>query len=324
VKLLWLAGSLVLTASAYAAAIGFGPAAGAAPGRGLALLLFTGTSVHVASTAWFFSIAEVRDHARRRRARYLVAPTALIIGTAVVAGVLSEAQFSWLLLAFFAWQFFHFQKQNLGLAALAAVSSGASTLTNTERRTITASGIAGIGALLARPELLELHVDPPLRWLYPTSVVLFAGVLATGLALLARRARRDRPPPFVAVYGASLVFFLPALAFDAPFAAVAGLTIAHGLQYLLLVALVAGGEREPRRRAISLGVLFNIAFLGGVALSAASHLHAGGSPSRAVFGAYLGVVMAHFVIDAGLWRLRDPFPRELLGERLPFLLDAAP
>ena len=27
---------------------------------------------------------------------------------------------AWLLLAYFGWQFFHFQKQNLGMAALAA------------------------------------------------------------------------------------------------------------------------------------------------------------------------------------------------------------
>jgi hypothetical protein len=30
--------------------------------------------------------------------------------------------------------------------------------------------------------------------------------------------------------------------------------------------------------------------------------------------------VAHFVIDAGLWRLRDEFPRRFRTERLPFLL----
>jgi hypothetical protein len=32
--------------------------------------------------------------------------------------------------------------------------------------------------------------------------------------------------------------------------------------------------------------------------------------------------MAHFVIDAGLWRLRDPFPRQFLTGRLPYLFRA--
>jgi hypothetical protein len=30
--------------------------------------------------------------------------------------------------------------------------------------------------------------------------------------------------------------------------------------------------------------------------------------------------MAHFVIDASLWRLRDPFPRAFLAARVPGLL----
>jgi hypothetical protein len=30
--------------------------------------------------------------------------------------------------------------------------------------------------------------------------------------------------------------------------------------------------------------------------------------------------MAHFVIDAGLWRLRDEFPRGFMRSRLPYLL----
>jgi hypothetical protein len=55
-----------------------------------------------------------------------------------------------------------------------------------------------------------------------------------------------------------------------------------------------------------------------------SHLHSGGPAVRLVFGAYLGAVMAHFVVDAGLWRLRDPFPRAFLARRVPYLMQTAP
>jgi hypothetical protein len=37
---------------------------------------------------------------------------------------------------------------------------------------------------------------------------------------------------------------------------------------------------------------------------------------------FIGVVMAHFVIDAGLWRMRAKFPREFLQSRLPYLIAA--
>jgi len=38
-----------------------------------------------------------------------------------------------------------------------------------------------------------------------------------------------------------------------------------------------------------------------------------------IFGLTLGVTMAHFVIDAGIWRLRDEFPRRYIGAAFPFL-----
>jgi hypothetical protein len=33
--------------------------------------------------------------------------------------------------------------------------------------------------------------------------------------------------------------------------------------------------------------------------------------------------MAHFVVDAGLWRMREQFPRAFLGSRLPWLIPQA-
>ena len=98
--------------------------------------------------------------------------------------------------------------------------------------------------------------------------------------------------------------------------------MAHGYQYLLIVGLVAGASVPGRSSVISLAVLFNVAIFGGLALNAASHLDDGSAGARALYGAALGLVMAHFVIDAGLWRLRDEFPRAFLRERLPYLLVA--
>jgi hypothetical protein len=71
---------------------------------------------------------------------------------------------------------------------------------------------------------------------------------------------------------------------------------------------------------LRLAALCNAALIGGAVLAAASHVHGGGPAERLVFGAYLGTVMAHFVVDAGLWRLRDPFPRAFLTRRVPYLM----
>ncbi len=156
----------------------------------------------------------------------------------------------------------------------------------------------------------------------------FAVGAAAGIAALAGRPRRQRPAGLCVTYLTCLLFFLPAFVFGSPYAAVGGMTIAHGLQYLLLVAMIAGGAQLAGRsrlsRAARVALLANVAFIGGAALSSASHLHGAGPAGRLIFGAYLGVVMAHFVIDAGIWRMRDPLARNIAVRHLPYLVPARP
>jgi hypothetical protein len=314
----WLIGTLAVTLAAFAVAIALAPSASAPPVRGLAWLLFVGSSVHVASTGWLYTLPEVRGHVRQHSAKLVVLPAALILATAVLAAALSPATMAWLLLPYYAWQFFHFQKQNLGMAALAASSRQAAPLRPVERRALMTAGYAGIAGLIARPGLLQLRLDPGLGPMYPTAAMAFVGAVAVGAITVARRPGGGAA--FRAVYLSSLCFFGPVFVFGSPYAAVGGMTIAHGLQYLLLIGLVAAGNRQLPGRAIRLAAACNIALIGGFALSTASHLHGAAFAGRLAFGAYLGVVMAHFVIDASLWRLRDPFPRAFVGSRVPGLL----
>ena len=74
-----------------------------------------------------------------------------MIAGAAIAAALTPTAMAWLLLPFFAWQFFHFAKQNLGMTALAAMTAGVPPLQAAERRALITSGAAGIGALMARP-----------------------------------------------------------------------------------------------------------------------------------------------------------------------------
>ncbi|QMU75460.1 hypothetical protein GXW83_06575 [Streptacidiphilus sp. PB12-B1b] len=317
----WLLGTLLLTLGALVGAALLAPADGAAPGPALGGLLFLGSSVHVATTAWFYTVPEVRRHVAAHRGRYVTAPLALVLGTALLAAAVPAGPFDLLLLAYFGWQFFHFQKQNLGLAALARSAYGGAPLAGGERRAITAAGLAGIAGLLSHPALLQLGDVPRVGPLFPVAAGAYALALGYGVVQLMRRAPEDRRGCAGAVYLTSLLFFLPVFLFRSPYAAVAGMTVAHGYQYLLVVGLVAGGGGAPRaQRLVSLAVLLNLGLVLGLGLNLASHLHTGGRLDRAVYGAYLGAVMGHFVVDAGLWKLRDDFPRTFLGRRLPYLL----
>jgi hypothetical protein len=324
----WLWATVALTAGAFVIAAAFAPSGSAAPDRGLAWVLFAGSSAHVASTGWLYTLRDVRSYAVSHPWRFIRVPVLLMFAGAAAAATLTAAAMTWLLLPFFAWQFFHFAKQNLGMTALAAKTAGAPPLQPGERRALIASGLAGSCALMARPGLLQLRVDPGLGALFPLSAAATAGAVAAGVILLARRAPAQRPRGFCVMYLMGLLFSVPVFVFASPYAAVGGMTIAHGLQYLLLVSLVAaGGPGEGRwgsGRALRLAVLGNVALIGGAVLASTSHLHSGGPAVRPVFGAYLGAVMAHFVVDAGLWRLRDPFPRAFLARRVPYLMRAAP
>ena len=320
----WLWATVALTAGAFVIAASFAPAGSAPPGRGLAWVLFAGSAAHVASTGWLYTLRDVRSYAASHPWRFIRVPVLLMIAGAAVTAALTPAAMAWLLLPFFAWQFFHFAKQNLGMTALAAMTAGAPPLRAAERRALIASGVAGIGGLMARPALLQLRVDPGLGALFPLSAAAMAGAVTVGMILLARRAPAHRPRGFCVMYLMGLFFSVPVFAFASPYAAVGGMTIAHGMQYLLLVSLVGAGGSGEAGRALRLAVLCNVALLGGAVLAMGSHLHDGGPAERLVFGAYLGTVMAHFVVDAGLWRLRDPFPRAFLARRVPYLMRAAP
>ena len=386
---------MLLTGGAIAAAIALAPPAGARPVAALSWLLFTGSSVHVASTGWLFTVPEVRGYARAHAIRCLWVPAALIVAGAVVAALVPPRAFGWLLLPYFCWQFFHYQKQNIGMAALAASAQRVRPLLPAERRALLLAGGAAIAALVAEPRLLGLRVDPvrallpgwavtgwPLSgwslpgWALPggrsllfvLAAAAFALAAVSGCAALARRPAAQRPA-FSLTYLSCLMFSLPVFVFGAPYAAIGGMTAAHGLQYLLLVSLVAGsaqgevtvasaaagsdatgrGATEPQEpeaptvraptasvnpsrrsrptwpgRLVRLGLLANIALIGGAMLGGASHRHDAGPAGRLIFGAYLGVVMAHFVIDAGLWRMRDPLARQFMTSKLPYLVRASP
>lgn len=326
---IWLVGTTCLTVLPILAAVALAPANSASPSTALVWLLFVGSSAHVGATAWFYTVTEVRTHMSRHRTRYLWAPLLLILGSALAVAMMPVNLLTGLLLAFFAWQFFHFQKQNLGLAALAARAEGVGSLSSLERRCLIGAGLGGIAALVGHPRLLQIdqHTFVPaglrtvLSWLFILGAATFIGAVAVGIVALLRRPLRTRPVSFVVVYIISLFFFLPVFLFQSPYAAVAGLTIAHGLQYLLLMGLASGASTAQGPTRVGVLIFVNIALVVGLALNQASHLDASTSGlGRSLFGAYLGVVMAHFVIDAGLWRLRDEFPRTFLTERLPFLL----
>jgi hypothetical protein len=321
---LWLWTSIVLTGGAVVACVVLAPTSGDSPDVGLAWLLFLGSSVHVASTGWLLTDSTVRRHAWEQRGRYVWAPCGLVTAGMILSVAASPRLMAWGVLLLLAWQLHHFQKQNLGLVALTGAALGLASLRRGERSAICTTGAAGIAEVCAHPGLLQLEVRLPLSGsLALLATALLAAGVAGGTLALTRRPRSDRPVGFCVMYGLAVLFPLPVFVFSSPYAAVGGLTMAHGLQYLLLIGLVAAGN-DRRKRLGGVAALCALAVLGGAVLNVMSHLHGDGQSLRLFFGVYLGLLAGHFVVDAGMWRLREPFVRSFLSQRVGYLVGPGP
>lgn len=283
-----------------------------APGRGsgtsevLGVLVVVAYAGHVAVTGWLWTVPDVRLTVRNRPARLIVVPAMLVAVAVGVAVSLPGHLISSLLLGFFVWQFSHFQHQNLGLVKLITNKWEAEPMGKTEERLVMIVGWCGIATLIARPSFLGLAgVNLPI---VENGVVvdLAAMVSATCIcAAVVGALRNRRPLPVSVSYLVAVLFMAPVFLFHSAQAAVTGIVVAHGLQYLWVVRW---RSRQARIADCSAGWLATVAVivgavLGGSLLEAMSELHsAQDGVLRALYGAYLGVVMAHFAVDAVLWR----------------------
>ena len=272
----------------------------------LGVLIVVAYAGHIAVTGWLWTVPDVRLAVRNRPVRLVVVPALLVAVAVALAVLLPGHLLSSLLLGFFVWQFSHFQRQNLGLVKLVTRKWAAEPIGNAEEWLVMIAGWCGIGALVARPSLLGLagvHL-PIVEAGLVTHLVAMVYATCT-IAAIVGALRSRRPVPASASYLLAVMFMAPVFLFHSAQAAVGGMVVAHGLQYLWVVR---ERSRQARTAASSSGWQATLAVIvgavvGGSLLEAMSELHfAQNAVFRAFYGAYLGVVMAHFAVDAVLWR----------------------
>ena len=148
---------------------------------------------------------------------------------------------SWLLLAFFAWQFLHFQKQNLGMAALGRVVAGHRPPSPSNGgRSWRPGSLASWRYGAPRPAAARRRSG--------TARLFGLARIGFGAAVVVGAVPWRRPPARpIGLRGGlrhGTLFSLPIFVFASPYAAVGGMTIAHGLQYLSW----SGSSRATRAR----------------------------------------------------------------------------
>jgi hypothetical protein len=92
----------------------------------LPVLVLTGVG-HVAATAFFYFDRDLSELIRQNRQRFFLWPTLAALGC-LTAFFASGPAWTAVLTGFLAWQLYHYQRQNYGLIAFAAQSTGAEKL----------------------------------------------------------------------------------------------------------------------------------------------------------------------------------------------------
>jgi hypothetical protein len=280
-----------------------------APNRGTSeifgVLVVTAYAGHIAVTGWLWNVADVRLAVDQRRVRMIWLPIMLVLTASLLAVALPDRTQGVLLFGFVAWQFSHFDRQNIGLVNLISRKWGARPLGILERRLLGISTGCAILRLITRSSLLGLSnvTVSGVEWevVARVTTVVFASILVLATAVT---LRSGRPTPVSASYIVAVAFTGPVFLFSSPQAAVTGIVVAHGLQYLLLVRWRKQRTKSaiPSNRFRSALTLFGIVVLGGSVLAAMAELGSATDRSlHTLYGAYLGLVMAHFAVDSVIW-----------------------
>ena len=297
-----------------------------------ALLLFLGTA-HVPATLFFYVDKDFSEIIRKHKARYIYFPILLTITTGILFAFASTVVQAFVLLIYWSWQAFHYGRQNLGIYAFVSIAQRGAAPSKHEKLVIdlgTWCGIVGtfkvLGAGVA-PAYLHKSFDT----LYGASTVAFVAVVAFSLLIYVRNLKRTTP--LLTIFYFTLVcFFLPVFLSTNVNIGFLSYAIAHGIQYILFMSVVSlnfAPQAESQRiqlgnmvRLLILTLVVGLVFYRAADLKAVELITAHATLIRVVdfiIGAVLGATMAHFVVDAGAWRLSQSLQRMYIGKRFAFV-----
>lgn len=284
-------------------------------------LMFIGGDAHVASSFLFYTLPEARPLIRDNPKRYIAVPIALILGSGVLIAlgppVVDKHYFLFLL----AWLLWHYQRQNFGIASFFAAKTRTGPLSRRERYLINGAAVCGIVGLIKVNGAADMTLFEPLvEEVRLLGKYAYMAILAVSVATFGENLLKGAKLKGIAVLAATL-FFLPTYLFSNPVAAFAGYALAHGLQYLVFMSVVATSHTRASIGR-NLGILVACVAAGGYFLTFLRETGPGDGPFNGLlFGIAVGIVMSHFVVDAGIWKLRNAQSRAFVKDKFGFIFE---
>lgn len=296
------------------------------------VLLFLGTA-HVPVTFFFYTDKEFSEIIRSHRLRYVYVPILLTVATGLAFALAGYTFQAFILLAYWAWQAFHYGRQNVGIYAFASIAQTGTAPHRAEKLAIEFGTILGI---LGTFKILGMAIAPDylhgtFNRLYNVGYLAFAAVFIFSLVVYLK-FYRDTTAFKTLFFFTSVFFFYPVFISTEVNVAFLSYAIAHGLQYIIFMTVISANTRhadEPRKavrrnvwKLLLLLLVAGLAFwrvgdLRQVELIKSSWFYTG--VADFLFGAVLGATMSHFVIDAGAWKLSMARQRAYISKRFDFI-----
>lgn len=251
---------------------------------------------HVGMTAALYLDPEMGPILRSNPTRYRVAPLVAVLSGVLFAALAPVGWRPWFVIVFGSWQLHHFTKQNLGCFSFASRALRMPGPTAAERRMLTMTTVAAVLALQGRFRPLFYLGAVMLFAVLVESVRLGCGVSPARKVMLALAA----------------VFYAPLFVIPAGSLAFVAYSYAHGAQYMVMMGHLPAG-RAMRGPLVALGAAFVAVGLPLMWIN----LHA--LSTTLGWGLLYGLVATHFIVDAGVWKVRTPQQREFMQRRFAFL-----
>jgi hypothetical protein len=279
---------------------------------------------HVGLTSFFYADKDMQTFFKDRPLRYILVPIVLAIATGLYWQLLPAVYTANFLVLFFIWQTYHYQKQNYGILCFLNAATGSSPITRLERAIVELSAIAGILGLFQRSNLFNgTFVVPYMPFLYQAGLylngIVFVILLIAITTVPAIRSNKLRSI-FLVICA---LFYLPTFIVNDPGAAIASYAYAHGLQYYVFMYFVAASHRRHQNDN-RIVLMISAAISGITILTLFADRTIWGNVSGFIFGIYLSIVMSHFIIDAGIWKVRGNFQRSYMKTAFPFIFKPRP
>lgn len=281
-------------------------------------LLFIMSTMHVALTGFFFYDKEYRTHMLGQWKFYFLFPITLIVGSGIVTGIYGKIGENYIWILYHAWLLWHYGRQNLGILAFTSIVTKSGKLMLSERLSLNLAPLGAIIAAYATTNHIDGTIFSPFKELTETLglYVYLLSLVFTCLAVV--NHIRNRRHILRILFTATLpLFFVTTFIFKSYSEAIMGYAIAHGIQYFIFMYFLAGGSKGSSQSNIL--ILALIAVIGWSVILFTRESSWWGVLSGFAPGAATAIIMWHFIIDSGLWKLRKKWQQDQVRKRFDFL-----